>query len=827
MKCGCVSRLIALWAVWFATSSVGFAQSCDIFSSRACKDDAAFNPAVLYVKTEDQNSGLLPPGADPQNKLGWPLVKHLASDQFEFWSSPKELRKSSAALSFAPFAAMTGILVASDSWLAKQVPNRPDQLSRSNSLSRWTTYSLVGASGASYLWGHLRGNDHLTETGFLAGEAMIDSTAVAFALKEISQRERPFEGNEHGAFFRGGSSFPSEHSMLAWSAAGVFAHQYPGPLTKLLAYGLASAVTLTRVTSNQHFASDAFVGSALGWYIGRQVYRAHHDPGLGGGPWGDLRQNYGEGSRSPENMGSPYVPMESWVYSAFDRLAALGYVKSTFVGQRPWTRMACARLLDEVEERLGSGAETREAQSLYDTLVWEFTEELHRLDGSGNLSARIDSVYTRITGISGPPLRDGYHFGQTIINDYGRPYGEGLSFVSGLTAHAVAGPVSFDVQGEYQHSPAVPSASPSPVQAIATQDRTLPISNGFPGIDRFRLLSGSVAATIRGVQVSFGKQSLWLGPGNSGPFLFSDNAEPIPMLRIDQTTPMKIPALSRILGPARTQFLIGQLSGQDWVFSDGKLFGPQFTPQPYIHGSKISFKPTENLEFGLGYTILLGGPGLPFTWHNFVRSFTSFNVAPGSARDPGDRRSTFDFSYRVPGLRDWVNVYADSFVEDEISPLGSTRPSLRMGLYFPRVPKLPKLDIRMEGLYTDVPGQKAGGFLYWNGRYRSGYTNDRNLLASWIGRQGRGGQAWANYWFSPRTKLQVSYRHQEVDRAFIGGGRLNDYGAQAEGMLGRSVCVSGLLQYEQWQFPVLAQTRHSNVTASAQITFYPKWRAEK
>jgi len=810
-----VSRRTRWWlaGLWLAIPSLLFGQTCS---------DCSVEP-----QQREQNPGWLAPGADPENKLGWPLVKHLASDQSSFWTSPKELRKTSAAFSFAPFVVVTGGLVASDSWLAKQIPNRPDQLRRSSDFSRWTTYSLVGAAGAAYLWGHLRGNDHLSETGFLAGEAMIDSTAVAFALKEVSQRERPFEGNGHGTFFRGGSSFPSEHSMLAWSAAGVLAHEYPGPLTKLFAYGLASAVTITRVTSSQHFASDAFVGSALGWYIGRQVYRAHHDPGLGGGPWGDLRQNYGEAPRNPDNMGSPYVPVNSWVYPAIERLAALGYIKSAFAGQRPWTRMECARLVEEANERLGAGAEKGEVPLLYERLALEFSDEVRRLDGAANVGASVDSVYTRVTGISGPPLRDGYHFGQTIINDSGRPYGEGLNATTGLTAHAVAGPFSFDVQGEYQHSPAVPSASSSALQAIASQDRTLPLSNGFPQIDRFRLLSGSVAATFRGMQVSFGKQSLWLGPGDSGPFLFSDNAEPIPMLRIDQTSPMRIPALSRILGPARTQFFIGQLSGQEWVFSDGKLFGPQFTPQPYIHGSKIGFKPTENLEFGLGYTILLGGPGLPFTWHNFVRSFTAFNVAPGSAKDPGDRRSTFDFSYRVPGLRDWVSLYADSFVEDEISPLGSTRPSMRMGLYFPRLPKLPKLDLRMEGLYTDVPGQKPSGFLYWNGRYRSGYTNDRNLLASWIGRQGRGGQAWANYWFSPRTKLQLSYRHAEVDRAFIGGGRLNDYGAQGELMLRHDLSLSGLLQYEQWEFPVLSQAGHSNVTASVQITFYPKWRVGK
>src|SRR5206468_8999003 len=215
-------------------------------------------------------------------------------------------------------------------------------------------------------------------------------------------------GNGHGAFFRGGNSFPSEHSILAWSAAGVFAHEYPGPLTKLFAYGLASAVTLTRVTSNQHFASDAFVGSALGWYIGRQVYRAHHDPGLGGGTWGDLRQSYGEGPRNPDNMGSPYVPMNNWVYPQLDRLIAMGYVQSGYLGQRPWTRLECARLLEEVNEQLAESPQDTPAQKIYTELSMEFSDETARLDGAANLGASLDSVYVRTTNISGAPLRDGY-----------------------------------------------------------------------------------------------------------------------------------------------------------------------------------------------------------------------------------------------------------------------------------------------------------------------------------------------------------------------------------------------------------------------------------
>jgi len=224
--------------------------------------------------------------------------------------------------------------------------------------------------------------------------------------------------------------------------------------------------------------------------------------------------------------------------------------------------------------------------------------------------------------------------------------------------------------------------------------------------------------------------------------------------------------------------------------------------------------------------VLFGGPGLPFTWHNFVRTFYA-NGVPGTANDPGDRRSTFDFSYRVPYLRNWLTIYADSLVEDEYSPIVSTRPSMRMGMYFPQIPKIPKLDLRLEGVYTDVPGQVNTGFIYANGRYRSGYTNNGDLLASWIGREGRGGQAWATYWLSPRNKFQLAYRHAEADREFIGGGRLNDFGGQADFRVTSMFAISGLLQYEQWKFPVLSPTGQSNVTASVQLTLFPNWRIRK
>src|SRR5205085_12126750 len=123
---------------------------------------------------------------------------------------------------------------------------------------------------------------------------------------------------------------------------------------------------------------------------------------------------------------SPYVPLASWVYGAFDRLAALGYVQNDFAGLRPWTRLECARLLGQAQEQLGGDdAGEAEAARVVSALRDEVDREGELLGGGRNFGASLDSVYTRWTGISGTPLRDGYHFAQTLVNDSGRPYAAG------------------------------------------------------------------------------------------------------------------------------------------------------------------------------------------------------------------------------------------------------------------------------------------------------------------------------------------------------------------------------------------------------------------
>jgi hypothetical protein len=263
-------------------------------------------------------------------------------------------------------AAATAGFLATDRAVPPALSTDPKKLNWYVKVSDYGLYSEIGAGGGLYIWGKLSHNDHQRETGILAGEAAIDSLAVDTALKYSFGRDRPDYGKGSGTFFQHGDSFPSDHSALAWSIASVIAHEYPGPFTQMVVYGLATAVSSSRVLGRQHFPSDVVVGGVIGWLIGRQVYRAHHDVELGGGGWGSLSGTEdSEERRERGNMGSTFVPLDSWVYAVFDRLAALQYVNTAILGLRPWTRIECARLTEEAEGVLPDGLNPKIAVLTY------------------------------------------------------------------------------------------------------------------------------------------------------------------------------------------------------------------------------------------------------------------------------------------------------------------------------------------------------------------------------------------------------------------------------------------------------------------------------
>src|SRR6266436_3102150 len=323
------------------------------------------------------------------------LVGRFVRDQREIWTSPAKLRFSDTEW-LVPLSGVTAGLFVTDRDFSRHLSQNPTTISHYKTLSNAGVAALVGGAGGMWLMGHVSHNEHWSETGFLAGEAALNSLVAVESFKYTLRRERPYQGNGSGSFFQsGGTSFPSEHAAAAWSVAGVIAHEYPGPLTKIMAYGLASLVSVSRVKAHQHFPSDVLIGSVIGNLVAQDIYTRHHDPALGGAAWQSISaifRNRREGS-SAANLGSPYVPLDSWVYPAFDRLMGLGVVDSGFAGQRPWKRSECARLLGEAESKLQSGGDERsEAGLTVAALQKEFRTELEGSPGANVSTFRLESI---------------------------------------------------------------------------------------------------------------------------------------------------------------------------------------------------------------------------------------------------------------------------------------------------------------------------------------------------------------------------------------------------------------------------------------------------
>src|SRR5208283_1680016 len=121
------------------------------------------------------------------------------------------------------------------------------------------------------------------------------------------------------------------------------------------------------------------------------------------------------------------------------------------------------------------------------------------------------------------------------------------------------------VRGEYQHSPAYAGLPPGVQAFLKLSDGVLSSYSQSSGtLDQFDLLDAYVGARFSVFDITFGKQSLWWGPGTMGGMLYSDNVDPGPMLKINQVKPSVLPSLLKYLGLVRVEAFFGRLENYDY-----------------------------------------------------------------------------------------------------------------------------------------------------------------------------------------------------------------------------------------------------------------------
>lgn len=543
--------------------------------------------------------------------------------------------------------------------------------------------------------------------------------------------------------------------------------------------------------------------------------------------------NRGRPSVDSDHVGSTNVPMDSWIYPALERLGSMGLIPSQSESIRPWTRQECRRQVRQAEDILFGFASLETpvddgTKSEAERLLPDLEHELEEPDGAA--TAVLESVYARVGTIAGPALTDGFHFGQTWWNDFGRPLGRGTSAILGYSGRAVSGRFFLYNRQELQTDPGLPAITPALANTFNQLDNVPFDATPIIPAGALILPAPAVGAYVRqrplelyagvafaGSAVSFGKQEIYWGPTTMGPLSFSSNAEPTYNLRWVWTRPHPFPFLPQ-LGTYRFDLTFGKLSGH------------HHPARPYFNGQKIDLTFGRYLEMSFTRWSILLGVGHPMTLGNVGRNLFSFNSTGtnfqyGDRADPGDRKSAFDFRLHVPGLSNYVTVYADSYADDEPSPIQAPRRvAWNPGIYLARLPYLPHMDLRFEMASSEELSQDEGGTRFFiNNQYRDGNTNKGFLLGDAVGRDARAFEGRLGYWFSARTRVEASYRQSKISETFLpAGGTISDGFVNASYAFSPAWSAQVFAQGERFLVPSYLAGSQSNASARFQITWTPK-----
>ncbi len=210
-----------------------------------------------------------------ENKLNKEFLKNLTSDFGKVIVSPKDWDKKD----IGTFALVlgTGLLLYSVDQDIKQgfrgeTPNEAAKFI--TSLGNGGT--LAGLAAVLYVGGEVSNNDGLRKTALLSFESLLTSGIIVRGMKIIVGRARPQTEEPYNTFDpfslkSNYNSFPSGHSAAAFSVAAVIASQSKDANVDFVAYSLATFIAMSRIYQNKHWASDIFIGSVIGYVVGKKI----------------------------------------------------------------------------------------------------------------------------------------------------------------------------------------------------------------------------------------------------------------------------------------------------------------------------------------------------------------------------------------------------------------------------------------------------------------------------------------------------------------------------------------------------------------------------
>ena len=393
------------------------------------------------------------------------------------------------------------------------------------------------------------------------------------------------------------------------------------------------------------------------------------------------------------------IPLDSWVYSALDKISALGLVNSSLQGIRPYTRFEAAR---QVEEAL-TAAQFQDVSPAIHALLGKLERELgdtltdlREGSSAGFLKLReVQLKYVYQNGDESTIAGNGVVAGQHPLNynNYGLNYQEQNAQLILQGETRLGGFFLIDLR---------------PLILFQTGD---------DDDADVTLFDGRAVAQLGSFEVSVGRQSLWWGQGRHGSLVLTNNAKPLDMIRITNSTPFLLPWFLKYLGPFRFDVFWSRVEKDRSV------------EKPYFAGLRIDTKPLPWIELGASRTVMFGGKGRPHVdWNDFITILGGKNLSGGE--DTSNSIAALDVRLLLPFL--WnAEVYGEYGGEDEAGHFIANTAWLA-GLYLPKIDPSGRLSLRLEQADLSQIDDNSPVW-YRHGIYRSGYTYEGVVMGHHVG----------------------------------------------------------------------------------------------
>jgi Capsule assembly protein Wzi len=397
-----------------------------------------------------------------------------------------------------------------------------------------------------------------------------------------------------------------------------------------------------------------------------------------------------------------FIPLDSPIYEELDALNGLGLLDTYLSEIKPMSRVEAARLVLEAEQNLDAAGQPNPlAHAILRSLRVQLGEEIGWLernaeDDQPTMIHPIERFETQYVFSGGERRRmvnngggriDAEEATPLVPNNDDLPTSSGSNEIARLSAWAgTAGFLTSYGEG-----------------ALAG-----PLSGSPANGDRTRLLRGQIVASLGNTAVSFGYEEMAWGTGYYSNLSQSDNARPLPALRIQNIHPTYLPGFLRYLGPFRGEAFFGQLD-----------HGRQFS-RPWISGQIVCFKPLPTFEIGGTHVVMFGGNGNDnYSVAGFLGRASGLATGSPVGANSNSRAGIYLKIY-FPSLRN-TQIYQEILGEDtlatEFRPIGRFLPFLAIsyqgGVYVPRLTSDGLTTARFEYTILEPNYSTHDDGLYW------------------------------------------------------------------------------------------------------------------